>query len=217
MIPETNTNSRWILNSLRRKMLSVMINRKILNLRLVLRDKKLRLLWQRRLKNLAIINWHKFTRNRRPALKIGGLIINTDTPAFIIAEIGINHNGEIAKAKKLISAAARAGANAVKFQKRDLRATYTHSVIEHPELHDQTIRYTIPLLKEFELDETAYRELAEEARKQKLIFFATPFDEPSVDFLEEVIKPPVYKVASADLINTLLLEHRSEERRVGKE
>jgi N-acetylneuraminate synthase len=159
----------------------------------------------RKIKTRAIIKWHSYFRPINH-IKIENKIIGENRPIFVIAEIGVNHNGDIKMAKKLIDVAADAGADAVKFQKRHLTSTYQKHVIENPEFYDQAFQYLIPILKEVEFNEKQYKELAEYAKKRGLIFFTTPFDEPSVDFLEKNINPPLYKIASADLINFPLLE-----------
>lgn len=133
-------------------------------------------------------------------------MVGTGAPVFVIAEIGTNHNGSLERAKRLIDAASRAGADAVKFQKRALSATYQQQVLDHPELYEQSFQYLIPLLQEFELSESAFVELKEYAKARGLLFFASAFDETSVDFLARNINPPTYKVASADLTNLPLFE-----------
>ncbi len=140
-----------------------------------------------------------------PKIKIGDREIGPGEPVFVIAEIGVNHNGSVETAKRLIDEAVNAGADAVKFQKRHLDAVYQKKVISHPELYEQSFQYLIPLLKEFELSEENYRELAAYAKNKGVIFLASAFDEPSVDFLSQ-FSMPVYKVASADLVNFPLLE-----------
>ena len=80
-------------------------------------------------------------------MDIGGILIGNDKPCYIIAEIGINHNGDIALAKKLIDVATNAGANAVKFQKRDLESIYQQKILENPSLDSQGTEILIDVLK----------------------------------------------------------------------
>jgi N,N'-diacetyllegionaminate synthase len=112
---------------------------------------------------------------------------------FTIAEIGINHGGDINIAKKLIDSAVNAGADAVKFQ------TY---VTEKRVPKDSPI-FTI--LKNCELSFVAFKELKEYSDAKGVTFFSTPFDEESVDYLES-IKVELYKIASFDVVNNVLLK-----------
>src|SRR3989338_8717370 len=153
----------------------------------------------RRARNIALIRWRNLVSPHPAAFPAGARRIGAGEPVFIIAEIGVNHNGSVERAKQLIDAAHAAGADAVKFQIRHLPATYQADVLLHPELQEQSFQYLIPLLKEFELSRDAYRELFGYARGLGVIAIASAFDEPSVDFLSE-FSPPLYKVASADLI-----------------
>ena len=119
--------------------------------------------------------------------------INTDNKTYIIAEIGINHGGDINLAKKLIDSVARTGADAVKFQ------TY---LTEKRAPKDSPI---FDILKKCELPFEAFKELQIYANKLNLDFFSTPFDSESVEFLES-INMDLYKIASFDIGNMTLLE-----------
>ncbi len=119
--------------------------------------------------------------------------IESKSKTFIIAEIGINHGGDINTAKELIDSAVRAGADAVKFQ------TY---LTEKRVAKDSPI---FDLLKKCELPFEAFKELKEYADQKGVIFFSTPFDEESVDYLES-INVSLYKVASFDIVNNVLLK-----------
>ncbi len=127
-------------------------------------------------------------------------------PTYIIAEIGINHNGDVDTAAELIRKAADAGADAVKFQKRHLLSIYKEEVLKHPERYEQNFQYMIPLLKEVELPEETFPRLKEEAKSLGMDFLCTPFDIHSADFLQK-IGLDAFKIASADLTNAPLLEH----------
>ncbi|MEE9324463.1 MAG: N-acetylneuraminate synthase family protein [Dehalococcoidia bacterium] len=137
---------------------------------------------------------------------IGDRAIGDGHPVFVVAEIGVNHNGSMPTAKKLIDAAASAGADAVKFQKRNLKQVYQQEILDNPNLGEQSFQYMIPLLREFEFSEHDYFYLAGYAREKGLIFLCTPFDSDSADFVDS-LKVPAYKIASADMINFPLLEH----------
>jgi len=141
-----------------------------------------------------------------PIVKIGDKLVGDGQPVFVIAEIGVNHNGSLAIAKKLIDVAASAGADAVKFQKRSLEHVYQKDILENPSIGEQSFQYMIPILKEFELSDEDYFEIVEYCKKKKIMFLCTPWDIKSVDFLEK-LGVPAYKIASADLTNFLLLDY----------
>lgn len=126
--------------------------------------------------------------------------------AYIIAEIGLNHQGRLHLAKVLVDAAKEAGADAVKFQKRKLSSLYQAEYLDNPNLGEQGLGYLLPILREFELSDDDFHEIIAYCREIGLTFLCSPWDRPSVDFLEgELI--PAYKIASADLTNFHLLEY----------
>ena len=118
---------------------------------------------------------------------------NTNNKTYVIAEIGINHGGDINLAKKMIDSVSRTGADAVKFQ------TY---ITEKRVPKDSPI---FDILKKCELPFEAFKELQLYTKKLNLDFFSTPFDTESVDFLES-INVDLYKIASFDIGNMDLLE-----------
>jgi N-acetylneuraminate synthase len=139
-------------------------------------------------------------------IKIADRLIGDDHPTFIVAEIGINHNGSLDIAKLMIDSAVDSGVDAVKFQKR------TPELCVHPEQRDQ-MRETpwgyIPYIDyrhKVELDEGAYREIDRHCKKKGILWFASVWDEPSADFLE-AFDPPCYKLPSAALTDHDLLRH----------
>lgn len=121
---------------------------------------------------------------------------NTKNNTYIIAEIGINHNGNFDLAKKLIQSASKAGADAVKFQ------TY---ITEKRVSKDSPI---YEILKKCEFDFDIFLKLKSFAEKLNLDFFSTPFDIDSIDYLES-IKVPLYKIASFDTVNKNFLKRIS--------
>lgn len=135
-------------------------------------------------------------------INIGDISIGEGKPCFIIAEAGINHNGEIEKAKMLIDAAAECGANAVKFQ--------THLPEKEMLQQAPTAGYVgeslFTLLKRVELSKDQHVELKRYAEERGLFFFSTPFSREAVDLLEEM-GVTAYKVGSGELTNLPLLEH----------
>jgi sialic acid synthase len=134
---------------------------------------------------------------------------NSDN-VFIIAEAGINHNGSVEKAKELIALAKRAGANAVKFQKRTINRILTKEGLNKPYTTPNSFGPTYGEHKEFlELSFEQFRELKEYADLIRIPFTASGWDEESVDFLDE-LGVPFFKMASADLTNFPLLEHTAK-------
>jgi len=139
------------------------------------------------------------------AVRIGNHLVGDDQPCFIIAEIGINHNGDVDLAKRLISVAVGAGCDAVKFQKRTVEVVYTPEELAKP--RESPFGQTNGDLKYgLEFGEEEYREIDAFCRSVKMLWFASPWDEGSVDFMER-FNPPVYKIASASLTDDELLRH----------
>jgi len=139
-------------------------------------------------------------------ITIADRIIGVGEPCYVIAEIGINHNGKLELAKKLIDLAVQAGADAVKFQKRSLKDLFREDVLENPNIESQGIEILIDVLKEVELSEEDYVKIIKYCKNKKITFLCTPWDKPSVDFLEK-FNVVAYKIASADMTNFPLLKH----------
>jgi len=139
------------------------------------------------------------------SVTIGSHQIGGTAPAFVIAEIGLNHNGSVEIAKQLIDVAAAAGANAVKFQKRTPEiATPEHMRDVPRETPWGTMSYLDYRYRvEFGRDE--YVEIGDYATVRGLEWFASPWDVPSVEFLED-LDVRAHKVASASLTDIELLE-----------
>jgi N-acetylneuraminate synthase len=141
-------------------------------------------------------------------IRIGDVFIGEGKPIFLIAEIGINHNGDLSIAKKLIDAAVLAGCDAVKFQKR------TPEICVPPEQRDivrdtpwgpmtyMEYRYRV----EFGAEE--YIQIDHYCRDKGILWFASCWDEPSVDFIE-AFEPACHKIASASLTDDDLLRYLS--------
>ena len=142
-------------------------------------------------------------------IEIDGVSIGYDEPCYIIAEIGINHNGDLILAKKLIDAAVESGANAVKFQKRNLESIYQKEILENPTLDSQGTEILVDVLNEVEFQEDDFKNILDYCKEKKITFLCTPWDIPSVDFLEK-FNVPAYKIASADLTNFPLIRHISQ-------
>jgi len=141
-----------------------------------------------------------------PHIKIGDQLIGDDQPTYIIAEIGVNHNGLLDLALKLIDIAKDAGADAVKFQKRKLDTLYSKKYLDNANAGEKTLRYLLPILQQVELSEEAFYKILEHCQAQEITFMCSAFDAESADFLGG-LGVPAYKVASADLTNLPLLDH----------
>lgn len=138
-------------------------------------------------------------------VEIAGRRVGPDQPCLIVAEIGINHNGDVGLARKLVSAAVTAGCDAVKFQKRTVDVVYSADELARP--RESPFGTTNGDLKRgLELDEEAYAAIDEYCRMLDTVWFASCWDEASVDFIER-FDPPCYKIASASLTDDDLLRH----------
>src|SRR6266540_5640106 len=138
-------------------------------------------------------------------IKLGKRMAGEGHPAFIIAEIGINHNGDVEIAKQMINAAVHAGADAVKFQKR------TPEVCTPPEQQSQMretpwgyITY-LEYRKKVEFNENQYREIDKHCKQRGIIWMVSVWDEPSVEFMEK-FDTPAYKIPSASLTDHNLIK-----------
>jgi len=126
-------------------------------------------------------------------------------PCFIVGEIGINHNGDVAIAKKLIDHAAAYRFDAVKFQKRTVELVYSKSELDRPrESPFGTTNRELKFALEFGYDQ--YREIDRHCKEKGILWFTSAWDKPSVDFCEQ-FAPPCYKVASACLTDRELLTY----------
>jgi sialic acid synthase SpsE/sugar phosphate isomerase/epimerase len=144
--------------------------------------------------------------SRRPGyVRIGERLIGPDEPCFVIAEVGVNHNGDLNRAKALVDAAIDAGVDAVKFQKRKLADVYQQRVLDEPRRGEQGLQYIVPLLVEFELSDDEFSDLAAYCRQRQVTFLCTPWDASSVDFLM-AIDIPAFKIGSPDMTNFPLIE-----------
>jgi N-acetylneuraminate synthase len=143
--------------------------------------------------------------NRVQPVKIGNRMVGDGQPCFIVAEIGINHNGDVDLAKRLISVAVAAGCNAVKFQKRTVDVVYSAEELSRPrESPFGTTNGDLKRALEFGIDE--YREIDAYCRAAKMPWFASCWDEDSVDFINK-FDVPCFKIASASLTDDNLLRH----------
>ncbi len=139
-------------------------------------------------------------------IKLGQRLVGDGHPTYIIAELGINHNGNLELAKQMIDAGLHAGVDVVKFQKR------TPEVATPPDQQKQ-MRETpwgyIPYLeyrRKVEFGEEQYRELDRYCREKGMPWMVSVWDEPSVDFMEK-FDTPAYKIPSASLTDHNLLKY----------
>ena len=139
-------------------------------------------------------------------ITIGNRRVGEDHPVYVVAEIGINHNGDLDAAKQLIDAAVAAGADAVKFQKRTPELCV-------PEDQRDKMRQTpwgyityMEYRRRVEFGEDEYREIDRYCKEKGIAWFVSVWDEPSVDFIEG-FDPACYKVPSASLTDHSLLQH----------
>lgn len=145
----------------------------------------------------------------RKIVKIGNKIIGDGHPCFIIAEIGINHNGSLDIAKQLIDVGVDYGCDAVKFQKRTIEIVFTPE--ELARLRESPFGTTNGDLKrglEFGLEE--YKEIDSYCKKKGIIWFASCWDEKSLDFMRQ-FDPPCYKIASPCITDDNLLRYHRKE------
>jgi N-acetylneuraminate synthase len=136
---------------------------------------------------------------------IAGRKVGPGNPCYVVAEIGINHNGDLSLAKKLIDVAVSAGCSAVKFQKRTIEVVY--SAAELARVRESPFGTTNGELKRaLEFGSEQYAQIDAHCKASGIAWFASPWDEASVDFLEK-FNVPCHKVASASLTDDNLLRH----------
>ena len=141
----------------------------------------------------------------RSTVKIGNKVVGDGNPCYVIAEIGINHNGSLDLAKEIIKAAADIGCDAVKFQKRTVDVVYSAEELARP--RESVFGTTNGDLKrglEFGFEE--YSEIDKYCKETGVDWTASCWDEASVDFVEQ-FAPPFFKISSASLTDDGLLKH----------
>lgn len=127
-------------------------------------------------------------------IKIAGKQIGQTRPVFIVAEAGINHNGSVRIAKKMISSAKDCGADAIKFQ-----------TFKAYDLASKNSKY-FKIFEKVEIDYTDLGELSDHAKKEGIVFFSTPFSEEAVDILAD-LRVPAFKIASGDITHIPLIRY----------
>ena len=147
-------------------------------------------------------------------IRIDGRLLGVGEPTFIVAEIGVNHNGSVHMARKLIDAAKDAGADSVKFQSfktERIVTKYAEKAVYQKETTDPK-KSQFSMLKKLELGDAEIKELHRYAQKRNILFLSSAFDEESVDLLDS-LDVPAFKVASGELTNLPLLRHMAEKKR----
>ena len=142
-------------------------------------------------------------------IKVDDITIGDNHPCFVIGEIGINHNGSVEIAKKIIEGAKSAGCDAVKFQKRtpEICTPKDQWYIERDTPWGRMTYIDYRYKVEFGIDQ--YSEIDKYCKEIGIIWFASCWDEEAVDFIEQ-FNPPLYKTASASLTdNDLLVKHKN--------
>ena len=141
-------------------------------------------------------------------VNIANKLMGEGEPCFIIAEAGINHNGDVNLAKKLIDTAKDAGADAVKFQTFKAEEVVSKSA-EKARYQKETTgadESQLGMIKKLELTEKDFKELFAHAQKKGVIFLSSPFDRISVDLLDE-LGVQAFKIPSGEITNFPLLKH----------
>ena len=138
-------------------------------------------------------------------IQIGKHIITDDSPCFVIAEIGNNHNGDIGLAKRLVDLAVDAGADCAKFQMRNVERSYRNHGKSNDKSADLGTQYTLDLLNRFQLSNEKLLNVFDYCKSKGIVPLCTPWDLDSLKVLESY-GMEAYKVASADLTNNELLE-----------
>ncbi len=144
------------------------------------------------------------------SIQIGDRTVGPGSPCFVIGEIGLNHNGDIGIAKRLIDVAKQCGCDAVKLQKRTVSELAIEPVLNAKDDRFPSFGKTYRQIREhLEFDVIEFKELIEYSRQKDLIFICTPFDIPAIEFLEQ-FDLPAYKIASHSVTNLPMLERLSE-------
>ena len=141
-------------------------------------------------------------------IRISNRFIGDGVRSFIIAEAGVNHNGDVNLAKKLIDIAKEAGADAVKFQtfKAENVVTKSAGKAEYQKEPTGAEESQYEMIKKLELSEEDFKDLFAYAREKEIIFLSSPFDKGSVDLLDE-LGVPAFKIPSGEITNFPLLKH----------
>ena len=147
-------------------------------------------------------------------VKIGNRLLGEGEPTFIVAEVGVNHNGSIDMAKKLLDAANDAGADAVKIQAFKTEKIVT-KYAEKTSYQKETTglkKSQYNMLKKIELRDKEIEELYRYAKGKSVVFLSSVFDKESVDLLNK-LRVPAFKIASGEITNFPLLQYIAEKKK----
>ncbi len=150
----------------------------------------------------------------RMVVKIGHLSVDNSSPVVIIAEAGVNHNGDINLAKKLIDEAKNCGCDIVKFQTYDADKLLikTAKKPEYQIRNTSSSETQYEMLKRLQLDYTDFSDLQDYAKEVGIVFLSTPYDFASVDYLNS-IEIAAFKLASIEIVNHPLIEYTLKKNR----
>lgn len=142
------------------------------------------------------------------AITIGGRRVGDGEPCFVIAEAGVNHNGQLKLALDLVDVAADAGADAVKFQtfRADKLVTKKAPRAKYQTQNTGTTESQFEMLKALELSESDHQAIVDRCRQREIVFMSTPFDEDSATFLNS-LDMQVFKIPSGEVTNLPFLRH----------
>ena len=134
------------------------------------------------------------------SIKLGNRIIDATTPPYIIAEIGVNHEGSLVKAKELIELVKEGGADAAKFQSYKADTLASKQSPAYWDVTKEPTKSQHELFQKYDqFGPEDYLTLAEHCTIQDINFISTPFDDASIDFLDPIV--PFFKIASANITN----------------
>ena len=170
---------------------------------------KIKSLFTEKIKFIPMLDEQKrlvaIAKKRKKGVSIGDFVISKESPCFLIAEIGNNHNGDFELAKKLVDNARESGADCAKFQMRNLNSLYRNSGHADDIREDLGSQYTLDLLSRFQLPNEQLFEIFDYCKKVGILPLCTPWDHESFFQLEKY-GMPAYKIASADFTNHELLK-----------
>ncbi len=147
-------------------------------------------------------------------VKIDDRLVGEAEPCFIIAEAGVNHNGDVNLAKRLVDVAKEAGADAVKFQtfKAEELVTETAEKAGYQKETTSSEESQFEMIKKLELSERNFKEISAYAHRKGIIFLSSAFDEGSADLLDR-LSVPAFKVGSGEITNFPLLKHIAKKKK----
>jgi N,N'-diacetyllegionaminate synthase len=140
------------------------------------------------------------------SVDIGGRAVGAGEPVYLVAEAGVNHDGDVDRAFELVDAAAEAGADAVKFQIFDADRLVARGAPKAAYQENGSSETQDEMLRRLQLDRPAFERIAERAQSRGIALIASPFDDTSVDVLVELGAPAI-KIASPDLVNLPLVAY----------